>query len=47
MDLVLGEDVRRVDFPMPLASAGELRRALVDLVKAGRALNSDNARSPM
>ncbi len=37
IDLALGNEIRRVDFPTPLASAAELREALVDLVKAGRA----------
>jgi hypothetical protein len=37
MDLALGDETRRVDFPVALTSAGEMRHALVDLVEAGRA----------
>lgn len=36
LDLVLGDEVLRVDFPEPLASAGQMRAALVALAKAGR-----------
>lgn len=38
IDIANGDDVRRIFFPHPLADAGELRQALVDLAKAGRAL---------
>lgn len=38
IDLALGDEVRRVDFPAPLPSAAALRGALVDLAKAGRAI---------
>ena len=37
-DIANGDDARRVFFPQPIASAGDIRLALVDLVKAGRAL---------
>jgi putative heme iron utilization protein len=36
VDLGLGDEARRVFFPAPLSSAAELRKALVDLAKAGR-----------
>lgn len=38
IDIANGDDVRRVFFPAPLASAGELRQALVGLAREGRAL---------
>ncbi|MGI6851858.1 HugZ family protein [Mesorhizobium sp. 1B3] len=38
IDIANGDDIRRIFFPQPLAGAGELRQALVDLAKAGRAL---------
>ncbi len=37
MDLVSGDDARRVFFPAPLAAAQDLRRILVEMAKAGRA----------
>jgi putative heme iron utilization protein len=37
IDLACGDEVRRVFFPMPLGSAGELRKTLVELASAGRA----------
>lgn len=36
IDIGHGDEARRVFFPAPLASAAELRTALVDLAKAGR-----------
>ena len=36
VDIANGDEARRGFFPAPLTSAGELRKALVDLVKAGR-----------
>jgi putative heme iron utilization protein len=37
MDLVSGDSSRRIFFPEPLASAGDLRRVLVEMAKACRA----------
>lgn len=37
VDIADGDDARRVFFPEPIATAGDIRMALVDLVKAGRA----------
>ena len=37
VDIARGDESRRVFFPVPLADAAELRKALVALVKAGRA----------
>ena len=36
-DLALGDEVRRVFFPAPLADAGDLRAVLVDLARQARA----------
>ena len=36
LDLVAGDETRRVFFPEPLASAGDLRKVLVDLAREGR-----------
>ncbi len=41
VDIAHGDEARRVFFPQPLASAAELRTALVELVKAGRAKLAD------
>ena len=38
VDIAHGDEARRVFFPQPLTSAAELRTALVELVKAGRAV---------
>ena len=37
MDLLSGDDTRRVFFPQPLKSAQDLRLALVEMAKTGRA----------
>lgn len=37
IDVADGDDVRRVFFPEPLGSAGEMREALIALVRTGRA----------
>ena len=37
IDLASGDESRRVFFPEPLKAAADLRLALVDLAKAGRA----------
>lgn len=42
IDIANGDEVRRIFFPQPLAAAGELRQALVDLAKAGRALERNS-----
>jgi putative heme iron utilization protein len=41
IDLANGDDVRRVFFPQPLVAAGDLRQALVELAKTGRALEGN------
>jgi putative heme iron utilization protein len=43
IDVALGDDVRRIDFPAPLESAGGVRAALIALVKTGRAAGSAGA----
>ena len=40
IDIALGDDVRRIFFPQPLGSAGEVRAALVRMAQEGRALLS-------
>lgn len=42
IDIANDDEVRRIFFPQPLAAAGELRQALVDLAKAGRALERNS-----
>jgi putative heme iron utilization protein len=37
MDIVSGDETRRIFFPEPLSDAAELRKTLVDMAKAGRA----------
>jgi putative heme iron utilization protein len=37
MDIASGDEVRRIFFPQPLSDAGELRKILVEMAKAGRA----------
>lgn len=37
MDIVSGDEARRVFFPLPLSDAAELRKTLVEMAKAGRA----------
>ena len=37
MDIASGDEVRRIFFPQPLSDAGELRKTLVEMAKAGRA----------
>ncbi|HWK67316.1 MAG TPA: HugZ family protein [Rhizobiaceae bacterium] len=41
IDIANSDDVRRVFFPRSLAGADELRQALVELAKAGRALEAN------
>ena len=41
IDLVCGNDFRRVFFPNPLAQAGDLRKTLVEMAAAGRRALSD------
>lgn len=41
IDIANGDDVRRIFFPTPLAAAADLRTALVDLAKAGRAMEAN------
>lgn len=36
MDLVCGDEAKRVPFPQPLATAGDLRRVLVEMARAAR-----------
>jgi len=43
MDLVRGDDVRRVFFPRPLSSVRDLRPMLVEMAKAGRAAQAASA----
>ncbi|CAG0969790.1 hypothetical protein RHIZO_01161 [Rhizobiaceae bacterium] len=38
VDIARGDEARRIFFPQPLSSAAELRTALVELAKAGRAV---------
>lgn len=42
IDIASGDDVRRIFFPTPLAAATDLRQALVDLAKAGRAMEASD-----
>jgi len=37
MDIASGDEVGRIFFPQPLSDAGELRKILVEMAKAGRA----------
>jgi heme iron utilization protein len=37
MDIVCGDEARRIFFPQPLSDAAELRKMLVEMAKAGRA----------
>ncbi len=37
MDIVCGDEARRIFFPQPLSDAAELRRTLVEMAKAARA----------
>jgi putative heme iron utilization protein len=37
VDVLLGDDLRRVFFPAPIGTAAEMRRALVELAAAARA----------
>jgi putative heme iron utilization protein len=37
MDIASGDEVRRIFFPQPLSDAGELRKVLAEMAKAGRA----------
>ncbi|MCA0051576.1 HugZ family protein [Mesorhizobium sp. B283B1A] len=45
MDLVSGDNVCRVFFPQPLVAAGELRPALVEMVRSGRTMMKTNDRT--
>ena len=40
MDLASGDEVRRVFYPAPLTSAGDLRKVLVEMAKSGRAADA-------
>lgn len=40
MDLALGDETGRVPFPNPLLEAADLRSTLVEMAKAGRAVES-------
>jgi putative heme iron utilization protein len=44
MDIASGDEVRRIFFPQPLSDAGELRKILVEMAKAGRAALGVGAR---
>lgn len=42
VDVALGDEVRRIDFPQPLASAAAMRMALVELARDGRSRLAPN-----